>query len=342
MNGAAFTDSTGNFWLFGGYGFDSVSAVGNLDDVWRYQPLANAVAAAATTTTLKSSQATITYGQPLTLSAKVTAGKGAPPNGETVDFFNGAQLLGSAPLASGAASITTSAITAGSDTLEAVYGGDVSLARSASAGLSQTIKKANTTTALTLSPNPGIIDAGQNVLVTVTGQFAGLPTGSVTFDNGANSFYSAPLSDGSYETSILLPVGNDPVTAVYSGDANFNSSTSPVVSDVVNKSPWNVYLNSSVNPAISGKVVTFTAYVGYFNGVPITGTVTFYNGTTKIGTGTLSYGVATFNTSLLPVGSNSITATYPGNAFLDACTSSVIQQVVNKASSSSATVASAP
>jgi len=31
-------DSSGNLWLFGGYGYDATSAVGNLNDLWRYSP----------------------------------------------------------------------------------------------------------------------------------------------------------------------------------------------------------------------------------------------------------------------------------------------------------------
>lgn len=32
------TDSSGNFWLFGGVGFDSTGGLGELNDLWRYQP----------------------------------------------------------------------------------------------------------------------------------------------------------------------------------------------------------------------------------------------------------------------------------------------------------------
>ena len=32
------TDSSGNFWLFGGFGYDSTGTLGGLNDLWRYQP----------------------------------------------------------------------------------------------------------------------------------------------------------------------------------------------------------------------------------------------------------------------------------------------------------------
>jgi N-acetylneuraminic acid mutarotase len=38
---SSWIDSTGNLWLFGGYGYDSTGAVGNLNDLWRYSPSTN-------------------------------------------------------------------------------------------------------------------------------------------------------------------------------------------------------------------------------------------------------------------------------------------------------------
>jgi len=38
---ASWTDSNGDFWLFGGYGNDSTAEVGELNDLWRYDPPTN-------------------------------------------------------------------------------------------------------------------------------------------------------------------------------------------------------------------------------------------------------------------------------------------------------------
>jgi N-acetylneuraminic acid mutarotase len=35
---SSWTDSSGNLWLFGGVGYDSTGAAGNLNDLWRYSP----------------------------------------------------------------------------------------------------------------------------------------------------------------------------------------------------------------------------------------------------------------------------------------------------------------
>jgi N-acetylneuraminic acid mutarotase len=46
----SWTDSSGNLWLFGGYGFDANGNNGYLNDLWRYQLSATTLAAAATPT----------------------------------------------------------------------------------------------------------------------------------------------------------------------------------------------------------------------------------------------------------------------------------------------------
>jgi hypothetical protein len=53
-------------------------------------------------------------------------------------------------------------------------------------------------------------------------------------------------------------------------------------------------------------------------------------GKVVLGTGTLSDGSATFMTSTLPVGTNSITAVYGGDANFGGSTSNVVKQVVEK------------
>ena len=38
---ASWSDSKGNLWLFGGYGLDSASSIGDLNDLWEFDPSAN-------------------------------------------------------------------------------------------------------------------------------------------------------------------------------------------------------------------------------------------------------------------------------------------------------------
>ena len=41
VNALSWTDSKGNLWLFGGYGLDSASSIGDLNDLWEFDPSAN-------------------------------------------------------------------------------------------------------------------------------------------------------------------------------------------------------------------------------------------------------------------------------------------------------------
>jgi trimeric autotransporter adhesin len=86
-------------------------------------------------------------------------------------------------------------------------------------------------------------------------------------------------------------------------------------------------LTSSAPQVGTGMNVTFTATVSGSGGVP-TGTVTFYSGTTSLGTGTLAGGVATLTTSFSTTGTETITATYAGDANFTASTSAPLTETV--------------
>jgi len=38
LGATGWVDGSGNLWFFGGQGFDSIGAQGNLNDVWEFQP----------------------------------------------------------------------------------------------------------------------------------------------------------------------------------------------------------------------------------------------------------------------------------------------------------------
>lgn len=98
----------------------------------------------------------------------------------------------------------------------------------------------NTTTTVSTSPNPSQV--GQSVLFSATVAPASgtiKPSGTVTFRDGATTIGTLALSTNgtaSFSTS-LLAAGTHPITAVYTGNATFNSSTSAVLNQVVNAAP---------------------------------------------------------------------------------------------------------
>ena len=289
----------------------------------------------ATTTTLASGPNPSTFGQEVTLTATV-AGAGSTPTG-TVTFKDGVTTLGTGSLDNaGHATLKTSALTVGSHSITAGYGGDTDNGDSTSTTVSQTVDKATTSAALGSSANPST--AGQSVTFTAT-VTPGSATGTVTFKDGSTTLGTGSLSGGKATlTTSALTAGGHSITAVYGGDANLTGSTSSAVSQTVNKVANTVTLGSSANPSAPGQSVTFTATVT--PGSP-TGTVTFKDGATTLGTGSLSGGKATLTTAALSNGSHSITAVYGGDATNAGSTSAPVTQAVNKVATATATASDA-
>jgi len=104
--------------------------------------------------------------------------------------------------------------------------------------------------------------------------------------------------------------------------------------------PTTTSLKSSLNPSVYLEPVTFTAKVASSSAEPPNGeSVSFIYAARALGTGTLSGGSATTTTTALPVGTDSITATYAGDASFANSKSAALSQVVNKAKSNTALTA---
>jgi subtilase family serine protease len=169
-----------------------------------------------------------------------------------------------------------------------------------------------TTTALSVSPSSAAVGVSVTLTATVTPSAAG---GTVTFYDGATMLGTGTLSSGkaTYTTSTLA-VGPHSLTAAYTGDSAYSTSTSSAVTFVVSTSSGSTatttMLSASTTTPSFGASVTFTATVAPS---AATGTVYFYDGTTSLGTGTLNSGTATYSTSTLTAGAHTITATYGGD-----------------------------
>src|SRR5207245_3461749 len=181
--------------------------------------------------------------------------------------------------------------------------------------------------------------------VTATAPGTGTPTGTVTFKDGATPLATNTLSSGqaTFATSSLS-VASHTISAVYNGDLNFNSSTSPNLTQTVNKDSTTTSLVSSPNPSVFGQSVIFTATVSAVApgaGTP-TATVTFKDGTNTLGSATLSGGQTTFTNSTLTTGSHTnVTAVYNGDGNFLTNTSSSLTQTVNKADTTTVVTSSA-
>lgn len=155
------------------------------------------------------------------------------------------------------------------------------------------------------------------------------PNGEVVwFMSGKTLIGSQSLSDGSAQlTSTDTPVGSYSVTAVYPGDLSLSGSTSSAVSQKISKATTKTALKSSQNPSTFGQAVTFTATVSGQLGGTATGSVIFSFGK-ESATVSLSSGVATLTTSVLPEGSDSITAAYGGDTNFTGSKSGTLSQAV--------------
>ncbi|KJY40531.1 hypothetical protein VR41_14920, partial [Streptomyces sp. NRRL B-1568] len=101
----------------------------------------------------------------LTATVTVTAPGVGTPTG-TVSFFDGAALLGSAPLVGGVATLSDSTLSVGAHSLTATYSGDTNFAGSTSPVDTQTVNQASTSTALVSLPDPSVF--GEPKVLTAT------------------------------------------------------------------------------------------------------------------------------------------------------------------------------
>ena len=165
----------------------------------------------------------------------------------------------------------------------------------------------------------------------MTASAGGTPTGTVTFMiGGTTAVGTATLSGGQAAfTTSSLPPGSSGMTAVYSGDDQFASSTSTTLKQVVNKGTTTATLSSAPNPSTVGQPVTFTVSVACSIGIAPTGTVSFMQGGTTLGVATLNTsGDGSFTTSTLSSRNNNVRAVYNGDANCSGSTSNTVQQVV--------------
>jgi hypothetical protein len=265
--------------------------------------------ATTTTTSLNASPNVVATGQTLTLTAAVQGTGSTVPAG-AVSFMSGSTPLGTAPVnPSGVATLTITTLAVGTYTLTAQYSGNAIFLSSNSAAVSVTVSGQDgmTTTNLTASPNPVI--AGQTLTLTaaVEGTGSTVPGGTVNFMNGSVLLGTATLNSSGVATltTASLAAETYSLSAQYSGDANFLSSTSTAVSVTVNTqattNDQSYSLNTtggapsqtvepgksalytfSVNPAPGTTLpaITFTA-----SGLPAGSTATFSPQTIAAGSG---------------------------------------------------------
>lgn len=186
-----------------------------------------------------------------------------------------------------------------------------------------------TATSLTIAPTPAF---AQQVITFSAHVSPATATGTVDFLNGSNKIGTAILDGVGSATmpASSFPIGTYSISAVYSGDANFEPSTSPVTSLIVNGYPTTLAIST---PAAAFAYETKTALIHVSSPAapvqPSAGTVTLSNSAGILGTGPLdANGNVSINFSL-PAGNYSLTATYAANGiYLAGTGTSAVVQVI--------------
>ena len=243
----------------------------------------------------------------------------------------------------------TRSLAPGVHVFTAAYSGDASFNSSQSAPFTFTIVKAPTSSVLQSST--GLVSAAATVTLTAQINALGFganglggfgvaaPGGTVTFTSGGATLGSAAVTQNAYAAfttdyglvSFTFPaselsIGNDIITASYSGDANYQSSSVPPVSVYVTSSTLGVSattLSLSKASVAAGDSYSFTAAVSP-NNPPATGTVVFLSDGQAISRPIpLSSGLANVTSQVVVItpGSHLISALYSGDATYQASVS---------------------
>jgi hypothetical protein len=286
-------------------------------------------------------------GTQVTLTATVSA-TGSPTLPGTVQFYDNGTAIGPVETVSsdqaayqytpaqGSHSYTATFIptigdlTGDATASESIYG------QSTSASLPYTVNASQTATTTTLksSVNPAVV--GQKITFTATVT----PTpdaGTVAFAVGGTTLTACSAQDltSGTATCVYTPTasGSLSVTATYSGDASFLTSTSGALSEKVNPAKTTTTVKSSANPSKIGQKVTYTATLKVTSpgtGTP-KGTIAFKDGgvtITACSAVAVKSGKATCAVTYSANGSHVITAVYGGSTSYAGSTSKALTQVV--------------
>ena len=229
----------------------------------------NVTGSSATTTTITGHVPNpSTPGQPVAIGVTVS-GSGAAPTGTVT--ISGADVNCTITLAGGSGSCNIVFNTTGAKTITATYSGDANYAPSSDTEAHSVVLGPSTVTITAHTPDPSVV--GQSVAVSVTVSGAGaIPTGTVAI-TGADINCNITLAGGSGSCNIVFnTVGAKTITATYSGDMNYSSSTASAAHTVNQGTTITTITSDLPDPSAIGQVVTITVVVSGAGATP-TGTI---------------------------------------------------------------------
>jgi hypothetical protein len=183
------------------------------------------------------------------------------------------------------------------------------------------VLKAGTSSTVTPSAQNVLLKSTLTLSAHVASSTTGIPTGTVTFMDGATALGSPAALDGNGNASMntsTLAAGAHPITVVYSGDSNYVGSTSPASNATVQDFQFNIGSGdvTSAN-VLPGGVAVFNitvapTYGGYFPndvvltlfGLPAGDTYTITPSTIPAGSGAISVVVTVHTASTTALNGN--------------------------------------
>jgi hypothetical protein len=284
---------------------------------------------ASTTTSVTTSASPVSLGQTPTFTATVQPSGSAGATGFMIFFADGSTSLGAVQIANNSAQLRAPVLSVGPHSITAQYTGDTNYTGSTSSPILEMVNPDADN--VILSTSPTVYGQTATFVASVQGvNYSGTATGTMTFSDGSTVLGIAPLSNGSAQfTASGLAVGTHPISASYSGDANFQAGTSAQVATNVWRASATTVVSSGQNPSAFSQAVLLTANVQPAFGGAATGNVTFLDGAVTLGTSTLSGNVAVLSVSSFTVGAHSISAAYVGDSNVNGSASTPVTQTVN-------------
>jgi parallel beta-helix repeat protein len=317
---ASFTASADSLTL--GYHTVTADYPGTIDFGGGYETLTQHVTYPPVQQTLTSSLNPSARFQPITLTTTISSTYATPTG--SVTFTDGSIVLGTVPVTTVSngvvtASLTTTGVIAGAQTVTATYSGDNNFQSNSVSIIQNVIGFLSTTTLNSITPAKLYVSEPATITAQVTG-LDGAPTNTITFtDNGASIGTATLNASGIATLTYAFPAaGSHSVVANYNGDDNYDTSSSApyTVTVIINDSETSL----SVTPAqvytyhpITLTAATTSQSAATFNVVP-NGSINFLDNGASLGTATLANGVAGITNIFTQPGTQSLVASYPGNA----------------------------
>ena len=284
-----------------------------------------------TSLSLGANPTSVTHGQPVILTATLSGAYGTATNGEAIVFSSNGTVIGSGTISAGVATVSTSTLSAGADSITAAYAGDADDSPSTSNAVTVNVTKATPTIAWA---TPAAITYG-----TALGGTQLNATASYNGSTVAGTFVYTPAA------GTVLSAGTQTLSVTFTPtDATDYSTAMATVQLTVNKATPKVTVTPSSSSMGTAQTLSVPVVMSGSTGAQTpTGTVTLSGGGYTSSAETLSSGSYTFAipANSLSAGTDTLTVSYSGDSNYVANTGSASVTVTQSVFSLAATTPAA-